>query len=428
MSASPEVVVTGSVSALKPPAAPEFSPSLNGSAPRTPSWPTLDTAAFHGLAGRIVRTIVPETEADPAALLAQFLTAFGSAIGPGPHARAEGSNHPVRLFTIIAGKTAKARKGTSWGRVLQVMAAADPEWSMTCVKGGLSSGEGLIKAASGPDKRVLAHEGEFASVLSVAMRDGNTLSTTLRLAWDKGELSVMTKNEPLSVAGAHISLVGHITIEELRSKFTDTQAANGFGNRFLFVVAQRDPEKLLPSGGNLDESEIAGLGQEVHEAVEFARKRGIITRTSQAERAWDQLYREFAADDPGGIVGGLVQRAEAQVLRLSVAYCLLDREQRIGPVHLEAAAAVWRYCRASVAYIFGSRLGHALAEQLLVVLRGAPGQVMSLDEISAAFGRHVASRKIQAAIDVLEQRGLVARVMVRGGGGRPRTQIAVVDV
>src|SRR5262245_51970520 len=50
-----------------------------------PAWPdSLDTAAYHGLAGNIVRTIEPASEADPAALLVQTLVAFGNAIGRGP--------------------------------------------------------------------------------------------------------------------------------------------------------------------------------------------------------------------------------------------------------------------------------------------------------------------------------------------------------
>ena len=41
-------------------------------------WPDpLDAVAYHGLAGELVRTIEPHSEADPVALLAQFLVAVG---------------------------------------------------------------------------------------------------------------------------------------------------------------------------------------------------------------------------------------------------------------------------------------------------------------------------------------------------------------
>jgi hypothetical protein len=65
----------------------------------------LDSPAFHGLAGEIVRTVLPETEADPAALLFTFLAEFGNLIGPGPHARISLTSHPGRLFVALVGRT-----------------------------------------------------------------------------------------------------------------------------------------------------------------------------------------------------------------------------------------------------------------------------------------------------------------------------------
>jgi hypothetical protein len=77
-------------------------------------WPVLNTKALFGLAGEVVAAISTESEADPAALLATFLTAYGNSVGPVPHARAGGAQHPARLFTLIVGDTARSRKGTSW--------------------------------------------------------------------------------------------------------------------------------------------------------------------------------------------------------------------------------------------------------------------------------------------------------------------------
>jgi hypothetical protein len=44
-------------------------------------WPTIDEAAFHGPAGEFVLWTEPHTEADPVALLVQFLVCFGVAAG-----------------------------------------------------------------------------------------------------------------------------------------------------------------------------------------------------------------------------------------------------------------------------------------------------------------------------------------------------------
>src|SRR5580700_4862011 len=49
--------------------------------------PALAVPALHGIAGRIVSSLTPHTEAAPAAVLLQFLAAFGNLVGPAPHCR-----------------------------------------------------------------------------------------------------------------------------------------------------------------------------------------------------------------------------------------------------------------------------------------------------------------------------------------------------
>ena len=89
-------------------------------------WPApLAEAAFHGLAGRAVRALEPHTEADPAALLMNFLLMFGSAVGHGPHFMVGDTRHGGNLFAVLVGETAKARKGSSEGGPRRVMRAAD---------------------------------------------------------------------------------------------------------------------------------------------------------------------------------------------------------------------------------------------------------------------------------------------------------------
>src|SRR5262249_54483383 len=61
---------------------------------RPDRWPApLGAAAYYGLAGKFVRTIEPESEADPVGLLIHFLVEFGSVIGRGPHFRVEATRH-----------------------------------------------------------------------------------------------------------------------------------------------------------------------------------------------------------------------------------------------------------------------------------------------------------------------------------------------
>src|SRR3712207_8613758 len=52
---------------------------------------------------------------------------------------------------------------------------------------------------------------------------GNTLSPVVRDAWDTGTLRNMTKNSPATATGAHVSIISHITIDELQRELSDTE-------------------------------------------------------------------------------------------------------------------------------------------------------------------------------------------------------------
>jgi len=262
------------------------------------------------------------------------------------------------------------------------------------------------------------HEPEFARTLGVAARDGNTLSAVIRDAWDTGRLRVMTRKDPLVATGAHVSVLGHVTVEELRRRLSDTEAANGFANRFLFVCVRRT--KLLPEGGRLSDADRQDAGRQLRTALERARRIGTVTRTPDAAARWDFIYRQLADDDPGGLVSAVTARAEAQTLRLSVAYALLDGSHHIEVDHLEAAHAVWRYCAASAAYIFGDALGDEVADRLLAALRSAGPDGLDGTAQRDLFARHVSGARLDTARALLVSLGL-ARTSQVDTGGRPRS-------
>jgi hypothetical protein len=205
--------------------------------------------AMYGLSGKVVRLFDPHTEADPVAVLMQFQTSFGNAIGRSAYYMTEGTPHYTNLYDALVGKSAKSRKGTAGDRVRQVTVVIDPDWASTRIKSGLSSGEGLVDAVRDPkddnndngdyftsiDKRLLIDLREFSSALAVMKRAGNTLSPILRDAWDGKDLGFMTRQNKVRSSKPHISIVGHITIDELISMLDRTDMANGFANRFRFA-------------------------------------------------------------------------------------------------------------------------------------------------------------------------------------------------
>lgn len=393
-------------------------------------WPSpLAEEAFHGLAGEVVRAIEPCTEADPVAMLINFLTFFGNAVGQGPHAVAEADKHRCNLNTVLVGETSKGRKGSSQGHIRELFLRVDPDWIEQRMASGMSSGEGVIwevrnaieRLVKGKievvdegvkDKRLLICEAEFSAPLKVMAREGNTLSATLRQAWDSGMLRILTKNSPAKAAGAHISILGHITRGELLRYLNDTELANGFANRFLWVCVKRS--KVLPEGGGSpDYREIVPA---LKSALDRARMIGELKRDTEARRIWADIYPELSEGKPG-LFGSVTARAEAQVLRLSVLFAALDGDNEIRPVHLAAALALWDYCEASARYIFGDALGDPVADRLLQMLRQRP-EGLNRTGIHQLFSRHVKAARIEEALRLLQTSGR-AWCEIRDTEGRP---------
>lgn len=404
-------------------------PQKNGSAP---GWPKLDPACLVGLAGDVVRTLDKHTESAPAAILVQFLLCFGNVVGRGPYYLVEADQHHMNLFATLAGRTAKARKGTSFGYVREIFEQTDPGWKER-IQGGLSSGEGLIWAVRDPirkynskkeeeeivdpgvaDKRLLVVEAELASTIKVLGRDGNILSPIIRAAWDRGDLQTLTKNSPARATNTHVSIIGHITFAELRRYLDRTEMANGFANRFLWICVERS--KLLPDGGNVDPAELSSLVSRVQSAIRFARCAERLHRSPEAKALWHSVYCKLSAGRPG-LLGSAISRAEAQTIRLASVYALLDSSSVIEEVHLRAALALWKYAEDSAEYIFGNSLGDPLADVILAALRGTPDG-LTRTEISRLKSRHMSLDKIEAALRVLLENDL-AEVVKEGTGGRP---------
>ncbi|HVG57186.1 MAG TPA: DUF3987 domain-containing protein [Hyalangium sp.] len=390
---------------------------------RAPMAPILQTPALHGLAGDLVRTIEPHTEADPAAILVQFLAVAGNAMGRSPFFTVEAAPHHTNLFAAIVGQSAKARKGVSWSWVEKVVTRACPEW-VPRIQKGLSSGEGLIHAVRDgseeeaeedpgvTDKRLMVIESEFASVLRRMNREGNSLSGILREAWDSGSLQVLTKGAPQRATGAHLSVVTHITVTELRALLSATDMSNGLANRFLWVYARRS--KLLPEGGNLEDSSLSSLISRLSAVLRWAQDIGELKRSEPARRLWREVYPVLTSDKPG-LFGQAVSRADAQVVRLSLLYALLDKANAIEEEHLSAALALMAYASDSARHIFGEAPQDRKANRILDALRAQP-EGLTRSDMLLLFKRHETSANISAALETLSGAGLAHMEMQRTGG------------
>ncbi len=395
------------------------------------SWPKpLRGSAHHGTAGQLVSIVAPHTEADPAAILIQFLVAFGNLIGRSVYFLAEAHRHHPNLFAALVGETSKARKGSSKRHVMDVLHRVEASWAVSRQQSGLVSGEGLIWHVRDPskddngvdDKRLFLVEEEFSSVLRIMRRPENTLSPVLRQAWDSGDLQTLAKNSPAKATGAHVSLVGHSTVEDVNKHLDRTEIANGFANRFLWILVKR--AQVLPDGGQLDPEELDHVVQKLKAVAEFWKKvtrktedDGLqLERNPEARQLWHDVYESLSSGKPG-VLGAVISRSEAQVMRIALIYAVLDQSRVIRKEHLEAGLAVWHYCEESARFVFGESLGNRIAERILAQLRCRPNG-MTRNDIREFLQRNVSAAETTVALALLQKLGL-ARMRKEPTPGRP---------
>lgn len=420
-------------------AAPEFA-ILSGWEPVLLPWPRLSRIALPGIVGEFVDLATRNSEADPAAVLATFLVRFGAEVygyeaGRGPALRIGETLHPPRLFVAICGASSKARKGTSAGPIKRLFAfnsSEEREESSPVVgparesSGPLSTGEGLAfqvrdarkdwrpehKGKKGEwiegdpgetDKRLFILDEELAAALSCSKREGNTLSSCLRVFWDSGDYAPITKSFPVKTTSAHVCITTHITQEELTSALSKLQAFNGFANRFLWIFARRS--KFIPFPTMMPDLEFRPLQREIQSRINIAQSRGMLTMDLHARQLWEHVYGELSKDHPG-LAGCVINRAEAQTQRLALIYTLLDGQDHIGENQLQAALGFWDYAKASALYIFGGRSENPIEETILNALALGPKYTT---ELFKCFSGHMRKESLQAALQKLVGSGCVVR-------------------
>ncbi len=408
-------------------------------------WPEpLDEAAYYGLAGEVVKGLAPYTEADEAALLMNFLAAMGNAIGRAVWWEVSGTKHYCNLFAALVGSTSKGRKGTSWGPIRELMSLVDEDWAKFRHVGGLASGEGLVwqvrdeiyrirggkeelEDKGEPDKRLLIIEGEFGRGLKAMAREGNTLSAMLREAWDgPGVWRSLTKKDSTKATNPHVSLVAHVTRQELRKEFAEVEIFNGLGNRFLWCCVRRS--KLLPFGGGDMRPAVEALAAKTSPALAWALGQGNQMRfTAEAMQVWEPLYGQLTADKTG-LIGAALGRAEAQVRRLAVLYAVLDRREKVDVDHLMAACAVWQYCERSAAYIFGadSEEKDEAQEKILAFLRER-GEATQTELLHDCFKRK-GTQRLKDALETLSASGKICYKKERSEGTHKKKTVWFLNI
>jgi hypothetical protein len=391
-------------------------------------------AAFYGPVGHAVRIMEKHCEACPEALLLQLLVMIGNALGRNPYIIAGGQTF-ANEFTVLVGDSARGRKGTSLAITKGLLEQATSDWAVARVFDGIQSGESIISAVRderfGPnprkkskrgekpeeilvdagitDKRLMIIEEEFASLLKNASRRGSTITEVLRKVWESPTaLCNSNKNSPDRASFPHISLIGHITRDELKEALQNVDLANGFANRILWCASRR--AKLLPSPEYLDwnhHKAIINHFQKVFATFETPRR---FDRARPAKKLWEDYYRELSSRVRPAGLDGILSRDFAHIAKLSLIYCAIDDSSLITEDHLRASIEVVEYCERSAYWIFRDTTGNRVANRILVALKFAK-EAMSKTELHAELGRNISGVDLNEALNLLAKSALIRPVI-----------------
>jgi DNA-binding transcriptional ArsR family regulator len=175
--------------------------------------------------------------------------------------------------------------------------------------------------------------------------------------------------------------------------------------------------KLLPSGGEFHRVDLVPTVRRLRDAVDAARRVRRISRDAAAEALWAETYPVLVRRR-GGVFASVTARAESQVMRVAMIYALLDGVSEIRVEHLRAGMAVWAYCEETAWYLWGESTGDRDADRVLAALREEAE--LTRNEIRGLFSSHgVTHARLDRALEVLQDAGLVRQAGRRETGGRP---------
>ncbi|MFD0485752.1 hypothetical protein ACFQ0O_00220 [Saccharopolyspora spinosporotrichia] len=146
-------------------------------------------------------------------------------------------------------------------------------------------------------------------------REGNTLSATLRAAWEGGNLSTLGVTARI-VRDAHVGILTHITPGEFHAKVSHSDMAGGTYNRFLPVfVAQT---QFLPAGTGADPALIERLAVDLRARLDQGATLGQLGFSDEAAYLWRRLYVEFGGfSTEDGPIEQFLSRAAPNCLRVA---------------------------------------------------------------------------------------------------------------
>lgn len=384
--------------------------------------PPPSRVAFRGLLGQAVEALAEGTDASGVTMLAGLLAFCGALVPARAYFHRDQTSSP---YLAVVGESSVGRKGTGMFRARDALANA-LGWDVVnrARFDGLASGESLINSLSEKQRSSYEHtagvvmEEEYATHLAASSRDGSSLDSRMRQAFDGDDLYHRRVSGTITVNAPYwLPALIAITPTELRSKLPSGALTSGSGNRWLWLPVVRNRRPFIASRPELPLS----IREDLSEAWRGAIKQPVVLEVAPEVSDFLSQYDEYLWSVSVGIAADMTRRYSVIAFRIGMIHAAVERSPVVTQEHVERAVALTEYARSGLGWVFGETLGNRDATHLLRQLREA-GELTSW-----GISRHMIRDPLrrQDAIDELVRVGL-AKVVKTTTNGRPRTTLVAV--
>jgi hypothetical protein len=302
----------------------------------------------------------------------------------------------------------------------------------------VGSGEGLVYAIRDPgfvqgprgripdpgvdNKVLMIDQDEFGATLAAIMRQGSTLSATMRTLWDCRPVGSATKTSPTYCEEPYTTLSASITPSELMGRMFDKRDAsstadNGFGNRPLYLWVKRDKYVAHPKATPNLTAMMEEIAYNILHLYEVLKPKRAFLSTSinwspEAYELYDREYRRIEKLQEGASAnaGKLLVRLAVYTRKVATILSVINGEHEISIGALEAAIAWVEYAAGTVNAIAATAVERQKSktlsddgETILEALKALGGDVKPIPSRDVRRKAQLESKPFDAAVAALLQ-------------------------
>lgn len=204
-------------------------------------WPTW---VMGGAAGNFAQTYGKYLETPLAFLYMCYLTLLGHLLSHKITLDSELRPQP-RLYTALLGESADDRKSTAINQVTRFFTESIDPNDLNLIL-GVGSAEGLAKAFTAENPRVLLVLDELKALVQKCKIDGSVLLPCINTLFEANRFHSLTKKSDIKIDDAQFCFLAASTLETYANMFTGQFLDIGFLNRLFIVIGSAERRFSIP--------------------------------------------------------------------------------------------------------------------------------------------------------------------------------------